>query len=464
MKNGIYIIVKVSLAIAGAGLLILGYPPFGFWPCVIMAWACLFLLVLHSSKRSSFYLGLLFGFLAYGGTLLWLRNVFGTAAIPLYGILSVFVILPALLASHFNRHFESPWLRTIFLASLFSAFEFFRCELFFLRFPWISAGSSLAPNWLTPIIGVYGCSFLVFTTAAFLAVRGTRVAGIGLVVVIFVLCIFKPPFVVPDSTKAIKAAVIQGEELNFDEYLDLSKKTLHQHPRLIVWPEYALPYDVREKEPMQVDELQNLARIHDTIFIFGTKTATGNGDKEWRNTALTIGGGGVLGEYFKNHPVHFFNDGIAGTTADPIKTPIGLIGTEVCFDCDYENVTRELVSKGAEFIVAPTFDAMQWSETQHMQHSVFFKLRAAENRRWLICSASSGYSRIIDPHGHVHESLPFGGADAIVGKIVPLRGRTFYNRIGWLFPWLIMLSTIALCISCYSKTKVAIPGRPEMQS
>jgi len=446
-RNPFPIARQVLLGVVSGGLLILGYPPFGFWPCVLLAWVGLFALVCHGSARSSFYLGLAFGFVAYCGALQWLRSIFAGAAVPLYGILALFVALPALIARLLSRRVGSPWFKALLTASLFAAFEFFRCELFFLKFPWISAGSALGPNWLTPFIGVYGCSFLIFATAAFLVARGTRGAGIGLLAVLLGCHFFRPNFVLPDAPESIKVAVVQGEELSFDEYVELSRKTLDQSPKLVVWPEYALPYDVREKEPQQVAELRNLAQTYDTVFVLGTKTNLGEGELAWRNTALTIGESGVLGEYYKNHTVHFFNDGIAGTNADPISTPIGLLGTEVCFDCDFEDITRELVRKGAELIVAPTFDAINWAETQHKQHAVFFQLRAAENGRWLICAASSGFSRIIDPHGNVHQSLPFAAVDAFVGKVVPRTGRTFYNRAGWLVPWCVMLVALVLCIS-----------------
>ena len=48
---------------------------------------------------------------------------------------------------------------------------------------------------------------------------------------------------------------------------------------------------------------------------------------EWYNTALIVGGNGVLGEYYKNRPVHFFKDGMPGKSFDPIDTPLGKIGT-----------------------------------------------------------------------------------------------------------------------------------------
>lgn len=424
-------------------MLILAYPPFELWPFVLAGWAGLFAVCFHGSPRSSFYLGMVFGMIVYGGTLAWLHNLFGTAAVPLHGILSLFIAGSCVCVQLLACRVDSPWLKTILAALIFSSFEFVRCELYFLKFPWMSAGSAMGVTWLTPIIGVYGSSLLIFTAAAFLSLRATRLAGIAVVIVLLTAGILRPPMIAPGDEESIRVAVVQGEDLDFDRFVELTRSTFEQSPRLVVWPEYAVPYDIRLEQPRQFAELQQLAMEHDLIFVIGTKTVIGKGEREWRNTALTIGKNGVLGEHHKNHTVHFFNDGIAGTNAIPVETPLGVIGAEVCFDCDFEDTTRELVRRGAEYVVVPTFDAEHWSETQHKQHAVFFQLRAAENGRWLICSASSGFSRIIDPHGHVHQSLQFAEEGAFVGRIVPQGGRTFYNRFGWLVPWITMVITVA---------------------
>ena len=274
------VMLQILIALASGGLLILGYPPFNLWPCVLLAWIGLFTVVFNGSPRSVFHLGLAFGFIGYGGALLWLRVIFAAAAVPLYCILAVFVMLPALITCLISNRLGSPWLKVILVASLFAGFEFSRCELFVLKFPWISAGSALGPNWLTPIIGVYGCSFFIFTAAAFIVVRGTRVAGVGLTAMLLGLCTLRPSTVTPGTQDSMKVAVVQGEELSFDEHVKLSKKTFDQSSMLIVCPEYALPYDVRKDEPKQIEAVRQLAQAHDMISVLGTKTKAGKGEQE----------------------------------------------------------------------------------------------------------------------------------------------------------------------------------------
>jgi len=140
--------------------------------------------------------------------------------------------------------------------------------------------------------------------------------------------------------------------------------------------------------------------------------------------------------------VHFFDDGIAGEKFDPHHTKLGRFSTPVCFDCDYTAVTRQMVRLGAEFLVAPTFDAAGWSANQHLQHALLFRLRAAEMRRWIACAASSGVSQIIDPHGNVHHSLPPLEEGTVTGRIGRETGETFFVRIGWIFPWLTLVVSI----------------------
>ena len=197
---------------------------------------------------------------------------------------------------------KSPWYKATFIALLFASFEFIRCEVFILRFPWTSAGYSLGPNYLSPIIGVYGCSLLIFLTGSYLCIKKTRKAGVCLMIIILFL-----GFIEPSKKEALEntitVGVVQAEEVNFEDYLRMSKEILKDSPQLIVWPEYALPYDVRKDEPQQLEILRQFAKENQLIIVVGTKTEKSK--SAWMNTALVIGKNGILGEHYKNHPVHF---------------------------------------------------------------------------------------------------------------------------------------------------------------
>ena len=146
-------------------------------------------------------------------------------------------------------------------------------------------------------------------------------------------------------------------------------------------------------------------------------------------------------------PVHFFDDGVPGKSFQPIPTRLGAMGVAICFDCDYTEVMRKMTLQGAEFFAVPSFDAVGWSERQHFQHAALFRIRAAENGRWIVCAASSGVSQIIDPHGNVQKSLSPIKDGVIKGMIERRKSFTFYTKWGWMIIWILILFTLSYIIN-----------------
>ena len=432
---------RLALVVVSGILVPLCFPPYGLWPLLLLSLPPLLFATRDTTPRRTFYLGMLQGMIGYGVSLYWLFNIFSATAISLYAIMAAFVGLFCLLFSALSRRTESPVLRILLAATLWTAIEFYRSELFILRFPWITPGSALGPTFLSPVIGVYGTSFVIVAASACFLYRRTRLLGVALAIGVLLLGSVHPGRIEPPSEGHVTVTLVQSEECYLPTYTRLSRAAAEQSSDLVVWPEYALPYNIRSK-PSQMADLTNLCAELDAILVFGTKTIVGPGPREWRNTALTIDATGELGEYYKARTVHFFDDGIAGEKFDPHHTKLGRFSTPVCFDCDYTAVTRQMVRLGAEFLVAPTFDAAGWSANQHLQHALLFRLRAAEMRRWIACAASSGVSQIIDPHGNVHHSLPPLEEGTVTGRIGRETGETFFVRIGWIFPWLTLVVSI----------------------
>lgn len=65
------------------------------------------------------------------------------------------------------------------------------------------------------------------------------------------------------------------------------------------------------------EKLVKFSEEREATLVFGTKTVVEGG---WYNTSLAMRGGEVLGTHYKNYPVHFFRDGIAGTDAEAVKS------------------------------------------------------------------------------------------------------------------------------------------------
>lgn len=242
------------------------------------------------------------------------------------------------------------------------------------------------------------------------------------------------------------APLIQNEEGLFDTHYEMSLPHAGKVDA-IVWPEYAVPFDPNTHP--QAKSLPDLLKEDTKVLVLGGQKDHGT---DFYNTAFTQGQDGPLGEHVKNHTVHMFADGIPGTTAEPINTPSGKIGTPICFDCDYQDVMRKMTAKGAEFFLIPIMDAEPWTERQHLQHAQLFRHRAAENGRWLAIAATSGQTQIIDSRGNVQKKLPLTRPGVLTGTICGHTHLTLFQRGGWLFgplclaalPLLLILALFAL--------------------
>ena len=435
MKKGMRLSVQIALVFLSAAILPFCFAPFGWWPLLLLVFVPLFLATTSTTPRRAFYFGMLQGIIGYGATLCWFFHIFAAGAISLFALMALFTALFCLLFNIFSKQTKSAILKVFLAATLWTAIEFYRSELFFLRFPWITPGSALGPTFLSPILGVYGMTFLVIAASAGFMHRRTVPLAFLLSLCMMCLGLFHPGRIEPDKEESITVTVVQSEDCILESYVKLTRTAKGEFPELIVWPEYSLPYDVREDKG-RFSILKNLCAEMDAVLVVGTKTIVGFGDKDWYNTALILDKQGVLGEYYKARPVHFFNDGIPGRKFKPIQTDLGAFATPICFDCDYSEVARKMVKLGAEYFVVPSFDAESWSANQHLQHALLFRLRAAENARWFACAASSGVSQVIDPHGNVHKSLPPMETGVLTYRIGRSERMTVFVRVGWLFPWL----------------------------
>jgi len=379
-------------------------------------------------------LGFLFGLASFGAGLSWLYHIFGVLFVVLMFVLAAFPALFAEMQSRAERHGMGGLRFAAFTACNWTALEFIRAELFPLKFPWMTPGLALGPNALLPWIGVYGCGLVVMLGVALLVHGLWKWSSIPLGALAAAVIVQRPvPSLKQGDPGTITVAGLQYENVSLDVFLTETRK-LPQDVDHVVWPEYAVPFDIRN-HPRDWKLLRSLVTDHDITLTIGTQLDEGTGGK-WRNTALTLDPAGIRGEHTKVHTVHFFNDGTPGKTALPVKTRDGLIGTPICFDCDYEGVIRKMARSGAEMFVVPIMDAASWTARQHDQHAELFRIRACENGRWMFVCGSSGTSQIIDPNGHVHVKQPALSQGVLTGEIAAISTQTFYTRAGWMTPWI----------------------------
>ena len=333
--------------------------------------------------------------------------------------------------------------------------EYYRSEHFFLSFPWITPGTAFLPSLLDSVIGVFGVTFLIILSALFLSKKRWS-WGAAILLVLIAATVQSPED--PDPESSFTVGLVQNEGMNFDDYRALSAP-LKDKVDAIVWPEYAISFDpTHERNAFALKDIQALLASHSQLLGSGGQTWHDIENETRSNTAFTFGKEGLLGTHFKNHTVHFFNDGEKGKTAKAIDTPLGRIGTPICFDCDHQDVIRRMTADGATAFLIPSMDAIPWTARQHLQHATLFRHRAAENGRWLAIASTSGVTQIIDPLGHQRAALPLMDEGVMTGEISHKHHRTFFQRGGWLIGPICLIGTVGIILwVAFSRWKARRP-------
>ena len=116
------------------------------------------------------------------------------------------------------------------------------------------------------------------------------------------------------------------------------------------------------------------------------------------------------------------------------ETPIGVLGTIICYDLDFTDTARKLARKGAQLIAIPSQDGPTYAQT-HYTHVVF---RAVENRMAMIKADGGFDSAVIDPYGRVlKSSVTPKGSEATLVTDIPLgNSYSIAARLGDWFGWI----------------------------
>ncbi|HVS95838.1 MAG TPA: apolipoprotein N-acyltransferase [Puia sp.] len=121
------------------------------------------------------------------------------------------------------------------------------------------------------------------------------------------------------------------------------------------------------------------------------------------------------------------------------------IAPAVCYESIYGEFLSRYVRNGADVIVIITNDGWWGNTPGYHQHENYARLRAIETRRWVVRSANTGVSCVIDPAGHILDSRPWA-TQAFIRLPVPREQRlTFYARYGdWISKVALVLAALSL--------------------
>jgi apolipoprotein N-acyltransferase len=439
----------LAVCLAGIGF-ILAFPPpdLGF-----VAWVALvplFLATHHRASRAAFWLGYMWGLVAFGGVLWW-TTTFGPLVWVLVTVLSaVFPGLAMLAIAWVERDHDGPFV-FLWIALLWTAVEFLRSQGP-LGFPWALLGASqhqaVSIIQVASLTGIFGVSFLVVLVNATLYVLLTRraivipVCGTGLMLAATILwgvSTLRPP--VPAT---FTAAVIQpGFDVRLrwhpplvdrERELAVLRQLTHDAAKrgatLVVWPETASPLDILGT-PAVLGAVQSWAR-DDHLSLIATSLEGGQ-----TNSAFAFAPSGALtGRYDKVRLVPFAEHGERpGRAYAVLRTPEARIGVMVCFESIFPQIARRYARQGADLLAVITNDAWFDGRTAPAQHAAVAPFRAVEEGRYLLRAANDGISAIIDPRGRTLNELPLGEHGVLMARVAALSKMTLYARYGDVFGW-----------------------------
>lgn len=211
---------------------------------------------------------------------------------------------------------------------------------------------------------------------------------------------------------------------------DQTRQAATKGARLIVWNEGALPFDPQAEHTA---ELKSLAAEAGAYLVIGYAVET---DRGLRNEATILTPNGeFLGVYGKDHPVAWGGEtSITRGTYPTYDTPLGTLGTIICYDLDFTDTARKIVRNGARLIAVPSFDSPAVA-TKHYTHVVF---RAVENRVPMVKADVAFDSAIIDPYGRIIKRAvtPNVGPATLVADVSLGTGNTLAMRLGDWVGWL----------------------------
>lgn len=274
-------------------------------------------------------------------------------------------------------------------------------------------------------------------------------------------------------TDTATVAVIQGATnvnnipMTAEVYSELTRKAAQEGAELVVWPESIFPTYLNNYPYLKAD-LSKLAQECSITLIVGALYSDYNGgDSKIYNSLYMISPDGSFSDtvYSKRHLVPFGEyvpmrglimalipplaqlsalnqDFSPGEDSALFETEWGSIGSLICFDSIYEELTRESVRDGAELILLPSNDSWWFSDSaatyEHEAQAVF---RAIESGRFVVRSGNTGVSTVISDKGEHAvwiEALTDGYA---LTEVSLFDHTTLYMQVGNLF--------VYLCIGFY---------------
>ncbi|MGO9936765.1 MAG: apolipoprotein N-acyltransferase [Terracidiphilus sp.] len=239
------------------------------------------------------------------------------------------------------------------------------------------------------------------------------------------------------------------------------------HPDLVAWPESPAPY--AEQDPRFQQGMASVARAAGAPLVVGSLGMDYSAeDRAWRdyNSALIVGTDGArIGRYDKIHLVPFgeyipfkdllfFAHKLTGRVAEFTRGSERQVfhlgghryGVFICYEAVFADEVRQFARLGAEVLVNLSDDGWYGDTSAPWQHLNMARMRAIENRRWILRDTNSGVTAAIDPYGRVRQSIPRHQTDVLPAEFGFRDDITFYTAHGDVFAWVCAILGIGIVV------------------
>lgn len=461
------------LALGSAALLILTFPNFSIvWFAPVALAPLLVALAREPRWPRRFLLGWGAGVVYWFGVCYWIQFVLSfhgglgdAAGWPVFLLFTVtkalhMGVFGALAGVLLRRWWASPA-----VAALWVAVEVTHGPL---GFAWLALGNAGVdmgiPMRLAPFTGVYGLSFVFALMAAALAMAAMRRPRVELLWLAPILLLTLLPELPPAERGRETALLLQPKISETEQWTAASIDAMKrrqvmlslrgalaepgQPPSIIVWPEVPAPLYFEDAVLRgYVDGLARAAKAH---VLLGMVAHTPGG-APLNSAALVSPEGEAVSRYDKVNLVPFgefvpwpfgFANKISTEIGDfapgnrVVVSPVGVhkIGTFICYESVFPGFVRKFAAGGAEVLFNISNDGWFGKSAARQQHLSMVRMRAAENRRWILRSTNDGITATIDSAGRLRGTLPLYTEAASSTGFNYVQGQTVYTQFGDWFP------------------------------
>jgi apolipoprotein N-acyltransferase len=459
--------VNFALALISGFLLILIFPRFNLtWLAPVALTPILIACARERSWKLRFLEGWAAGFVFWFGVCYWIQFVLevhgGMGRWGGWGTFVLFAVLKGLHVALFAAlaGFLMPkWCAMPAVAALWTGLERTHGPFGFAWLDLGNAGIDMPVTMrLAPITGVYGISFIFAMLAcavALVALRRPRKELAWLAAIALLLVLPPAPRPAHGSEHALLVQPNIDTELQWTQPIlnrmerDLAILSHAPGPHVIVWPEVPAPF--YPSDPGFRDYVGQLARGERSYFLFGGVAY--NAARAPLNSAFLYDPSGSLIERYDKIKLVPFGEFVpdifswvnritkeAGDFAPGsriVEFPVNghKLGAFICYESAFPDLVREFPRQGAEVLANLSNDGYFGHSAAREQHLELVRMRAAENRRWILRGTNDGLTATVDPAGRVvYRAAPYQQLSADV-TYQYLRELTPYTRLGDWFAW-----------------------------